>query len=54
LNKLSFDGIAQFYYKRHDKSYVQNEIANFAIAMVEAVRNIPGNPFHYSLKAFNL
>jgi len=54
LNKLSFDGIAQFYYKRHDKSYVQNEIANFAIVMVEAVRNIPGNHFHYSLKAFNL
>lgn len=54
LNKLSFDGIIQFYYKRHDKSYVQNEIADFAIAMVDAVRNIPGNPFQHSLKAFNL
>ena len=54
LNKLSFDGIIQFYYKRHDKSYVQNEIADFAIAMVDAVRNIPGNPFQHSLKVFNL
>lgn len=54
LNKLSFDGIVQFYYKRHDKSHVQNEIADLAIAMVDAVRNIPGNPFQYSLKAFNL
>lgn len=54
LNKLSFDGIIQFYYKRHDKSYVQNEIADLAIAMVDAVRNIPGNPFQHSLKAFNL
>jgi len=54
LNKLSFDGIMQFYQKRHDKSYVQNEIADLAIAMVEAVRNIPGNPFQHSLKAFGL
>lgn len=54
LNKFSFDGIIQFYHKRHDKSYVQNEIADLAINMVECIKNIKGNPFQYSLKAFNL
>lgn len=54
LNKLSFDGVIQFYHKRHDKSYVQNEIADLATDMLQCVKNIPGNPFEYSLKAFNL
>lgn len=54
LNKLSFDGVMQFYFKRHDKTYVQNEIADMAIGMVELIKNIPNNPFEYSLKAFNL
>lgn len=54
LNKLSFDGVMQFYYKRHDKTYAQNEIADLAIGMVDCIKNIPGNPFEYSLKAFKL
>jgi thymidylate synthase ThyX len=54
LNKLSFDGVMQFYYKRHDKTYVQNEIADLAISMVNCIKNIPNNPFEYSLKAFNV
>lgn len=54
LNKLSFDGVMQFYIKRHDKTYVQNEIADLAIGMVDCIKNIQGNPFEYSLKAFGL
>lgn len=54
LNKLSFDGVMQFYFKRHDKTYVQNEIADLAINMVNCIKNIPGNPFEYSLKAFKI
>lgn len=54
LNKLSFDGVVQFYMKRHDKTYAQNEIADFSINMVKLIQNIPSNPFEYSLKAFNL
>jgi thymidylate synthase ThyX len=52
LNKLSFDGVMQFYFKRHDKTYVQNEIADLAIGMVNCIKSIPNNPFEYSLKAF--
>lgn len=52
LNKLSFDGVMQFYQKRHDNSYVQNEIAEMVTKMVECIKNIPGNPFEFSLKAF--
>ncbi len=54
LNRLSFDGIVQFYHKRHDKTYVQDEIADLAIEMINCIKNIPNNPFKYSLKAFNL
>lgn len=54
LNKLSFDGVMQFYYKRYDKTYVQNEISEMSINMVELIKNIPNNPFYFSLKAFNL
>lgn len=54
LNKLSFDGVMQFYYKRHDKTYVQNEIADLAIGMVNCIKSIPTNPFEYSLKAFGI
>lgn len=54
LNRLSFDGIVQFYHKRHDKTYVQDEIADLAIEMVNCIKNIPNNPFKHSLKAFNL
>ena len=52
VNKLSFDGVMQFYHKRHDKAFVQDEIADVAIMMVECIMNIPDNPFKYSLKAF--
>jgi thymidylate synthase ThyX len=54
LNKFSFDGIVQYHYKRSDKIYVQNEIADMSVAMVNCVKNIPNNPFKYSLLAFNL
>ncbi len=54
LNKFSFDGVLQFYHKRHDSSYVQNEIAEMAVKMIECIKNIPNNPFKYSLAAFNL
>ncbi len=54
LNKLSFDGVIQFYYKRHDKRHVQNEIADLSIAMVNCIKDITGNPFQHSLKAFKL
>ncbi len=53
LNKFSFDGIIQFANKRATE-HAQKEIAEVAKAMIELVRNIPGNPFQYSLKAFNL
>lgn len=54
LNKLSFDGVVQFYYKRYDKTYVQNEIVDIAVSIVNLVKTIPNNPFEYSLKAFSL
>lgn len=54
VNKMSFDGILQFYWKRGDDNIAQNEIAEMANQMVNMVRNIPGDPFHYSLKAFGL
>jgi hypothetical protein len=53
-NLLSFDGVMQMYHKRHDKSFVQNEIANIVIDMVNCIRDIPNNPFQHSLKAFGL
>lgn len=53
INKFSFDGVIQFYNKR-TVNFAQEEIKNIAKEMVENIRNIPGNPFEYSLKAFNL
>ena len=54
FNKLSFDGIMQFYYKRADSNVAQNEIAFIANEMINCIKNIDNNPFEYSLKAFNL
>lgn len=53
FNKFSFDGIIQFNYKRNT-SHAQVEIADMAKQMVDCVKNIPNNPFEYSLKAFKL
>lgn len=53
LNKLSFDGVVQFAYKRNTE-HAQKEIAFIAQEMINCIKNIPENPFKYSLKAFNL
>ena len=53
VNKLSFDGIIQFYYKRAAKD-AQVEIGQIAKNMLSCIKEIEGNPFKYSLKAFNL
>lgn len=52
LNKVSFDGLMQFYFKRHNPEIAQVEIAELAMDMLNAVISIPGNPFKYSIKAF--
>ena len=52
-NKLSFDGVLQFYHKRNTP-YAQKEIAFVASEMVRLIKEIPGNPFKYSLQAFGL
>lgn len=38
--------------KLRNSVHAQNEIDQIAKSMVEQVKNIPGNPFQYSLKAF--
>lgn len=53
LNKFSFDGVVQFAYKRNIE-HAQKEIAFIAQEMINCIKNIPENPFKYSLKAFNL
>lgn len=54
LNKFSFDGIVQMYYKRGDSNVAQTEIAEFVTSLVQCIKNIPNNPFEYSIKAFKL
>ena len=51
LNKFSFDGVVQFAYKRNTE-HAQKEIAFVAQEMLNCIKNIPKNPFKYSLKAF--
>ena len=51
---LNFDGLMQVYAKRNLKTASQREVARVVEDMVQCVREIPGNPFEYSLKAFNL
>lgn len=53
INKLSFAGVMTFYNKR-TVEFAQEEIKNIAKGMVQCIKDIPGNPFEYSLKAFNL
>lgn len=54
VRSLSFDGLMQLWKKRGDHSPSQREIAGVVEAMVQAVRDIPGNPFKHSLKAFKV
>lgn len=54
FNKFSFDGILQFYKKRGDREFVQDEIVDISEKMIQCIKDIPGNPFQYSLKAFGL
>lgn len=53
VNKFSFAGVMTFYNKR-TVDFAQEEIKDIAKQMVECIRTIPGEPFHYSLKAFGL
>lgn len=54
-NKLfSFDGLIQVYKKRNLHSPSQLEIGMIVEQMVKEVKNIPGNPFKYSLDAFGI
>lgn len=51
---LSFDGFVQIYKKRCLESPSQYEIGDVVEQMLNEIKQIPGNPFKYSLKAFNL
>jgi len=53
FNKFSFDGVLQFYKKR-GSVHAQLEIQDVANQMLECIKNIEGNPFEYTLKAFKL
>lgn len=49
----NFRSFANFQKLRNSKS-AQKEIRDLAQCMLDEVKNIPGNPFEFSLKAFNL
>lgn len=51
---FSFDGLMQVYFKRQASKGAQREISDMVAAMVEEVKNIPGNPFKASLEAFGV
>lgn len=51
FNRFSFDGVLQFYNKRAS-SHAQKEIEDIAKQMIQCIKDIPGNPFKYSLNAF--
>ena len=53
VNKFSFAGVMQFYDKR-SVDFAQDEIKQVAKDMVQCIKEIPDNPFEYSLKAFGL
>lgn len=53
VNKFSFAGIITFHDKR-TVDFAQGEIKDIAKQMVQCIKDIPGNPYEYSLKAFNL
>ena len=54
VRSMSFDGLMQLWSKRGEHSPSQREIAGVVEAMVQAVRDIPGNPFKHSLAAFGV
>lgn len=54
MRSLNFDGLVQIWQKRGEHTKAQREIAAIAEAMVQCVRDIPGNPFKHSLEAFGL
>ena len=54
VRTLTLDGLIQLYYKRGPKSKSQKEVQKIVEDMLNAVKNIEGNPFKYSLEAFNL
>lgn len=54
VRSMSFDGLMQLWQKRGEHSPSQREIAGIVEAMVQAVRDIPGDPFKYSLAAFGV
>lgn len=51
---FTFDGLLQVYKKRNLQSPSQLEIGNVVEAMMQEVKNIPGNPFKHSLNAFGI
>lgn len=51
VNKFSFAGVMTFAEKR-TVDFAQDEIKQIALDMIDCIRNIEGNPFKYSLKAF--
>lgn len=53
VNKFSFAGVMTLYKKR-TVDFAQEEIKEIAKQMVEEIKNIEGNPYKYSLKAFGL
>lgn len=53
INKFSFAGIMTFHKKR-TVEFAQNEIKNVAIEMINSIKELPNDPFKYSLKAFGL
>lgn len=53
VNKFSFAGVMTFYNKR-TVDFAQEEIKDIAKQMVQSIKDIPGNPYEYSLKAFGL
>lgn len=54
MKMMSFDGFLQVYNKRNLLSPAQREVGVAVELMLDLIKNIPGNPFKYSLKAFNL
>lgn len=51
VNKFSFAGVMTFAEKR-TVDFAQEEIKQIALDMIDCIKNIEGNPFKYSLKAF--
>jgi thymidylate synthase ThyX len=54
VRSMSFDGLMQLWSKRGEHSPSQREIAGVVEGMVQAVRDIPGEPFKHSLAAFGV